>query len=81
VRTPELTLTPPKNDKFWQGSTTCDHCDNQIKGDLFDVRSYSGQWGTFCLPCAHRNSPMKMGTGSGQHYKQTTDGKWLKVAG
>lgn len=78
----QLTNTPAmKVAKYWTGDTVCNHCDNPCKGDLFDVRTCSGQWGTFCLPCAKRHCGMKMGLGSGQHYKETPDGKWLKVAG
>jgi len=80
--TPDLVLIPPKSHgKYWTGGETCDFCHVICTGDLFDAATFSGPWATMCLKCAHQNCHMKMGLGRGQHYKQTTDGRWLKVAG
>jgi hypothetical protein len=77
----ELTPTKPVAGKLWYGSTTCDICNVNIRGDLFDARTFSGRWATLCLTCFKIETSQHLGTGYGQHYKERQDGKWVKVAG
>jgi len=78
----ESTNTEGKKAKYWMGDIGhCDICKAALRGDFFDARTYSGPWATLCLQCWKQHTPMTLGTGHGQHYKETTQGKWLKVAG
>lgn len=75
---------------YWQGTppVVCDlvgyvsskHDDLFVTGEFVDGKTQGGPWGNMCMAC-HARYGVGLGTGSGQHYRRQTDGKWLKVAG
>lgn len=67
---------------YWIGPAVhCDICKNPFERVMYDIKTNSGPWGLLCTPCMKAHTNGQLGTGMGQRYHKTDDGKWLKVAG
>lgn len=60
----------------------CDMCHKPLTptGVIIDGATSFGPWALMCPPC-HATYGRGLGTGSGQQYERTDDGRWLKVEG
>lgn len=69
------------DDTVWHGSTTCDLCNCQIKGELFDGKLRNSiEWAVMCTRCFVLYGE-GIGWGRGQKYDQKDDGSFVLVAG
>ena len=67
-------------DKYWAGVVgKCDACGGDFGKTMFDA-SVRGRWGNICQACFDEEG-CSLGTGKGQQYRKTAEGRWLKVAG
>ena len=69
------------DDTVWHGSTTCDLCNCEIKGELFDGKLRNSiEWAVMCTRCFILYGE-GIGWGRGQKYDQKDDGSFVLVAG
>ena len=69
------------DDTVWHGATTCDLCNCEIKGELFDGKLRNSiEWAVMCTRCFVLYGE-GIGWGRGQKYDQKDDGSFVLVAG
>lgn len=67
--------------RYWLGADNeCNLCQAQLTDFLIDGATRMGPWAVMCPTC-HGKFGRGLGTGLGQRYGKTAEGRWLKVAG
>lgn len=68
-------------EKVWMGKVPdLDDFGGKIVDEFVDGRVITGPWATM-NPAHHKMYGLGIGTGQGQRYKKSSDGRWIKVEG
>ncbi len=70
--------------KYWLSPVPgfCETCDGPIRDKFYDAKTTHGPWACMCPMCFHFGPGVgRIGTGLGQEYTKSSDGKWYKTGG
>jgi hypothetical protein len=71
-----------EGEKFWQGEpiTNKDNFGRLITDQFIDGATLAGPW-AIMSPASYSAHGVGLGTGRGQKYQRTGDGRWKKIEG
>lgn len=69
-----------KKEIEWLGNEGCDFCHRACGEDLYDAKTCFGSWAVMDYECFQKYG-IAVAPGYGQHYKKTSDGRYVKVEG